>query len=254
MALAGAPNDLDAYPCEAEARVRFELTADDAWYRSKDTRLERPFYDHHHPENERAFVRSLIGKYRIGRGARLIDLDCGNGFYADAFAREGLRVTGADLSDVAIAYARRKHGDHVDWIAADALTLPFENQFDYGFCHYFTLFNAAEVPSEGVEYGRALMRYLRPGGTLFFVWHSDLTAIRLPGGSRFGIMNYTIKQIEAMFPDFRSTSYAVDGMARMAVYLGPHAYNKYFTRLCCAGVYFAASNWHRARIVVAIHK
>jgi hypothetical protein len=110
------------------------------------------------------------------------------------------------------------------------------------------------VPADAVEYGRAIMRYLRPGGRLFFVWHSDLTAIRLPGETRFGIMNYTIRQIEAMFPDFKSTSHAIDGMARMSAYLGRFAYNKYFTRLCCGGVYLAASNWHRARIITAVHK
>ena len=187
-------------------------------------------------------------------GSRLIDLGCGNGFYSASFARHGLRVTAADLSAVAIEYAQRTHGNGVTWIQGDALTLPFDREFDYGFCHYFTLFNAAEVPGEAVEYGRALMKYLRPGGTLFFVWHSDLTAIRLPGATRFGIMNYTIKQIEAMFPDFSVASHAVDGMARLSRYLGRFAYNKYITRLTCAGVYMAASNWHRARIITAVTK
>jgi hypothetical protein len=67
-------------------------------------------------------------------------------------------------------------------------------------------------------------------------------------------MNYTIKQIEAMFPDFTVRSHAVDGMARLSLYLGRFAYNKYITRLTCAGVYMAASNWHRARIVTAVQK
>ena len=199
-------------------------------------------------------MRSLVTKHGMRPGARLIDLGCGNGFYSAAFARHGLRVTGADLSEVAIDYARRTHGDGVTWVEGDALALPYADEFDYGFCHYFTLFNVAEVPSEAVDYGRALMKYLRPGGTLFFVWHSDLTAIRLPGATRFGIMNYTIKQIEAMFPDFAVTSHAVDGMARLTRYFGRFAYNKYVTRLTCAGVYLAASNWHRARIITAVTK
>lgn len=236
------------------ARIEYELTAYDEWYRSKTSRMERPFYYHHQPGNEQAFVRSLLAKHKVRDGARLIDLGCGNGVYADMFAKEGLRVTAVDLSDAAIDYARRTHESGVEWIAGDALALPFENQFDHGFCHYFTLFNSAATPEEAVEFGGAIMRYIRPGGTLFFVWHSDLTAVRLAGGSRFGINNYTIDQIEAMFPGFRTTSHAVDGMARLPRYFGRFAYHKYITRLCCAGVYLAASSWHRVRIIVAVHK
>jgi SAM-dependent methyltransferase len=241
------------YPTELAARVEYELTAYDQWYRSKASRMARPFYYHHQPGNERAFVRSMMAKHQMPAGAALIDIGCGNGMYASMFAEEGLRVTAVDLSEAAIDYARRTHDTPVDWIAGDALALPFRGEFDYGFCHYFTLFNSAEKAEEAVDYARAIMRYIRPGGTLFFVWHSDLTAVRLAGGSRFGINNYTIDQIEQMFAGFRTTSHAVDGMARLPRFLGRFAYHKYITRLCCAAVYLAASSWHRVRIIVAVH-
>jgi SAM-dependent methyltransferase len=242
------------YPTDFAARVQYEYTAYDRWYRSKASRMARPFYYHHQPRNERAFVRSLLARHKVPAGATLIDIGCGNGIYAAMFAEEGLQVTAVDLSDAAIEYAKQTHGTAVNWVAGDALTLPFEDQFDYGFCHYFTLFNSAATSEEAVEYGRAIMRYIRPGGTLFFVWHSDLTAVRLPGESRFGINNFTIDQIEAMFEGFRTTSYAVDGMARLPRFLGRFGYQKYVTRLCCAAVYLAASSWHRVRIIVAVQK
>jgi SAM-dependent methyltransferase len=246
---------VSGYPETSAARAEFEATAYDQWYRSKASRMARPFYYHHHPQHEAAFVRSLLAKYQVPAGARLIDIGCGNGTYANLFARHGdLQVTGVDLSEAAIDHAKRTHGGSVNWVVGDALSLPYEADFDYGFCHYFTLFNAADVPAEAVPYGRAIMRYIRPGGTLFFVWHSDLTATRLDGDTRFGIMNYTIGQIERMFPGLPTTAYAVDGMARLPLYLGRFAYHKYVTRLCCAGVYLAASSWHRVRIIVAVHK
>lgn len=253
MASAPTAAEAMAYPADAGARLGYEQRAYDEWYRVKDARLERPFYYHHQPQLEQAFVRSLIVKHGIQSGSRLIDLGCGNGFYANAFASHGLQVTAVDLSEAVIAYARRKHGEEVTWIAGDAFSLPFDQQFDYGFCHFFTFFNAADVPGEFVDYGRAMMRYLRPGGTLFFVWHTDLTAIRLPP-DRFSIMNFTIKQLEALFPDCRVRSHAIDGMARLPRWLGALAYNKYITRLCCAMVYMKASNWWRVRVVVAAQK
>jgi SAM-dependent methyltransferase len=253
MRTASASPQTSGYPTDGALRLGYERSAYDRWYRTKATRLERPFYYHHHPRHERAFVRSLLAKHDVPQGARLIDLGCGNGFYADAFAAQGLRVTAVDLSETAIEYAKSTHAHKVDWIAGDAFTLPFEGEFDYAFCHFFTFFNAADHPPAFAEYGRKMMRYLRPGGTLWFVWHTDLTAVRLPP-DRFSIMNFTIRQLETFFPDAQIRSYAIDGMARLPRYLGRFAYNRYVTRLCCAGVYMCASNWRRARVVVAATK
>lgn len=241
---------ITAYPADAAARLAYERSAYDAWYRVKASRVERPFYYHHNPRHEHAFVSSLLRKHHVPRGSRLIDLGCGNGFYASAFACHGLRVTAVDLSPAAIEYAKHTHAQPVDWIAQDAFTLPFEGEFDYAFCHFFTFFNATDQPAAFAEYGRAMMRYLRPGGTLWFVWHTDLTGIRLPS-DRFSIMNFTVRQLEALFPDQHVKSYAIDGMARLPRYLGRFAYGKYLTRLSCAGVYMCASNWRRARVIVA---
>lgn len=240
-----------AYPSEPAERLGYEQRAYDEWYRSKATRFARPFYYHHQPQQERAFVRSLLAKYGVRPGSRLIDLGCGNGFYADAFASLGMRVTAVDLSDAVIEYARNTRTEPVEWIAGDAFSLPLAGQFDYAFCHFFTFFNAADRPAELADHGRAMMRYLNPGGTLWFVWHSDLTATRLPP-ERFSIMNYTIPQLETLFPDYRVQSYAIDGAAQLPRYLGRLAYNKYVSRLCCAGVYLKADNWHRVRIVVGV--
>ena len=241
------------YPAAADVRLGYEQRAYDEWYRSKEVRFERPFYYHHQPHLERAFAASLLAKHRVPAGSRLLDLGCGNGFYANEFAGHGLRVSAVDLSEAVIDYAKRTRPNRVDWIAGDAFSLPFDAEFDYAFCHFFTFFNAADDPSEFVEYGRAMMRYLKPGGTLWFVWHSDLTAIRLPP-DRFSIMNYTIRQLEGLFPDYPVASYAIDGMSRLTRYFGRFAYHKYVTRLSCAGVYMAASSWHRVRIVVAVTK
>ena len=235
------------YPAAQAERLHYERTAYDAWYR--DGHVRRPFF--YHQRTEAAFVRSLMRRHGVAPGARLIDIGCGNGLYANAFADAGLDVTGVDLSETAIAHAQAEGSPSVQWIAGDAFVLPLAGRFDYAFCHFFTFFNAADVPGDFAGYGRALMRYLRPGGTLFFVWHTDLTAVRLPA-SRFSIMNYTIRQLEGFFPGYRVRSYAVDSGARLPGYLGRLAYNKYVTRLCCAAVQVLASDWRRVRVIVAV--
>jgi len=238
-----------SYPPGAADRLDYEQTAYDAWYRQG--RVARPFF--YHQRHEEAFVRSLLSKYRVPKGASIIDIGCGNGFYASKFASSGLNVTAVDLSDTAIEHAKREYGEQVKWIAGDAFALPFDGEFEYGFCHFFTFFNAADVPAQFADYGHAMMKYLRPGGTLFFIWHSDLTAVRLPP-ERFSIMNYTVKQLEGLFPGYGVTSYAVDSLARLTVWLGRFAFNQYVTRVCCAAVHLRASDWQRARIIVAVRK
>jgi SAM-dependent methyltransferase len=54
----------------------------------------------------RAWVRSL--KFlRYVAGKRVLDIGCGGGFMANAFARLGAQASGLDIGDGAIAYARQ---------------------------------------------------------------------------------------------------------------------------------------------------
>ncbi|HNS00744.1 MAG TPA: methyltransferase domain-containing protein [Planctomycetota bacterium] len=243
--------DMTQYPEHGMDKFRYESTVYDQWYGS-DGRLDRPFY-YHNLKNERAFIKSLIAKHGIPTGSKLIDIGCGNGLYASLFAEHGIRVTAVDISERAINFAAAKYGAIVEWICGDAFALTYNEHFDYGFCNFFTFFNANELTTQSVEYGKKIMRYIRPGGVLYFIWYSDLTAIRLPA-NRFNIMNFTIKQLEALFADFSIDSYAIDSMARIPMYLGRFAYNKYITRLSCAAVMLLNSSWKRVRIILKVKK
>ena len=143
-----------AYPPGATDRLEYEQTVYDAWYRQG--RVARPFF--YQQRNEQAFVRSLLSKYRVPEGASIIDIGCGNGYYASRFASNGLKVTAVDLSATAIEHAKLEYGEQVKWIAGDAFALPFDREFEYGFCHFFTFFNAADVPAQFADYGQAMMK------------------------------------------------------------------------------------------------
>ena len=239
-----------AYPSDRVARLEQEWRAYDTYY-SEET-LAKPYFYHHEPREKR-FLGALMAKFGIAPGQEILDIGCGNGFYSRMFADKGLKVTGVDRSEKAIEFCEKQHGARCHWICDDAFSLDLEERFDYAFCFWFMYFNAFEDLNQAAAEARRLMRYVRPGGKLFFLWHSDLTAVRLPP-ERFSVMNYTLPQLKRLFLDYDNQAYAVDSSANLCRVLGRLAFNRYVTRLSCARVYMQDSSWKRARLILAVSK
>lgn len=120
-------------------------------------------------ERSAAWIASLLPE-----GARLLDIGCGPGLYARRFAAMGLYVTGVDISERSIAYARM-HDLHSEYIRQDYLGMDFENLFDMVtliWCDYGAL-----IPKEREVLLQNVCRALKPGG-LFLLdvftpeWHA----------------------------------------------------------------------------------
>src|SRR5690349_3505224 len=194
------------YPDKLTERREQEWRGYDDYY--ADETLKHPYF-YHHRRREGAFLDALSARFEIHRGARLIDIGCGNGFYCDLFAERGMRVLGVDRSEKAIKYCRDTLGNKCEWLCEDAFNLGQHGSFDFAFCFWFMYFNMFEDPRHGMKAANDLMQLIKPGGKLFFLWHSDLTAVRLPP-DRFSVMNFTLAQLRQFFADHSVESYAVD--------------------------------------------
>lgn len=104
------------------------------------------------------------------RGKRLVHLQCNSGQDSLSLAARGAIVTGVDISDEAIEFARRlsaesgiaahfERADVYDWLAATT------EQFDLVFCSYGALPWLSDVPT----WARGVARVLAPGGRLVLV-------------------------------------------------------------------------------------
>lgn len=88
-----------------------------------------------------SLVKHFISEIRTPKGLRVLDLGCGEGKNASAFARAGATVVGVDCSQIALANGQRAFADSaIEWVLSDAETYlltsePFDVIVMYGLLH-----------------------------------------------------------------------------------------------------------------------
>jgi SAM-dependent methyltransferase len=123
-------------------------------------------YAPHYLRNEfagatEAEVRFLLERMGLAPGSSILDIGCGVGRHAITFAREGLRVTGVDLSEGMLAEAREaatKAGVRVDWVLADVCLWQSPTPFDAAVCICEGGLGLAEQDEEPVGHDLAILR------------------------------------------------------------------------------------------------
>jgi SAM-dependent methyltransferase len=131
-------------------------------------------------EPNRFVAEALGGREPAGRA---LDLACGEGRNAIWLARRGWRVTGVDLSDVAIERARKlaaAEGVEAEWVCADLTSYePDPEAFALVVISYL------QVPEDA---RRSVLSHaasaLAPGGELFMIGHARRNLTEGVGGPR----------------------------------------------------------------------
>ena len=129
--------------------ARYDNVAD--WY-------EAEFATSELGESARKVVLRLLGD---GPG-RLLDLGCGGGAHAAAFAERGWTVTAVDVSSAQLELAQARG---VDVVQADAAALPLE---DAAFDTVISMFTHTDMDDFAAGI-REAARVLRPEGTLVYL-------------------------------------------------------------------------------------
>jgi len=139
---------------------------DEPWYvRAFRSTYLRVYSNRDEGEAERnaPAIMELLG---VRADARVLDVACGEGRYARALQRRGMRVTGVDLSSELLQEAREKAAQlpgAPQYVRCDIRHLPFMGQFDAAVC-MFTSFGyfGGQADDEAIFGGVA--RALVPGG------------------------------------------------------------------------------------------
>lgn len=142
------------------------MTHQKSWFRSWfDTEYYHILYQHRDDNEARFFIENLIKKLKPSKTSHILDLACGRGRHAIFLNEMGYKVTGIDLSESSIEYARRYENERLHFEVGDMREDFGEKRFDYIF-NLFTSFGYFENWEDDLRALKMMKRALKPGGTL----------------------------------------------------------------------------------------
>lgn len=122
-------------------------------------------YRQHDEQEARQMLDNLLSTLSLPPGARVLDLACGKGRHSRYLAERGFDVTGLDISEQSIAYARQFENEHLHFYQHDMRKLFISNYFD-AVLNLFTSFGYFKNEADHVRTLTNVVRGLRPGGLL----------------------------------------------------------------------------------------
>ena len=128
-----------------------------------DSRYYHLLYQHRNDDEACAFVDTLVRKLQLAPNASILELACGKGRHARAFAKNNLDVTGLDLSPQSISHAAEFESDKLHFYVHDMRHFFRSNYFDV-VTNLFTSFGYFRSEHDHVLAARSIVSALKPNG------------------------------------------------------------------------------------------
>ena len=130
-----------------------------SWF---DTPFYHTLYKDRNASEAHAFMDTLTDYLNIPEGGTILDLACGKGRHAQYLNKIGYDVTGADLSENSIAFAKQFENHRLHFAVHD-MCKPFYKQFDAVF-NLFTSFGYFEHDEDNLKTIKAIKTDLNETG------------------------------------------------------------------------------------------
>jgi SAM-dependent methyltransferase len=114
------------------------------------------------PETE--FVKKMIKLYQRSAGNELLDVGCGGGHH-DLFLKKDFKVTGIDINENMLEFARRRNPE-LEYQSADMRTFQLNRKFDAVIAMDMIMYNLTYSDLEKTLTN--FSGHLKPGGVMIF--------------------------------------------------------------------------------------
>ncbi len=133
-----------------------------AWF---DVPYYHILYQRRDEQEAQRFLDRLLQVLDLPSSARVLDLACGRGRHARYLAEKGFDVTGIDISESNIVYARTFENDRLAFYQHD-MRQPFRVNYFHAVLNLFTSFGYFDTDQEHERALRSAYIGLKPGGLL----------------------------------------------------------------------------------------
>jgi SAM-dependent methyltransferase len=137
----------------------------DWFYTWFDSPYYHLLYKNRDAQEAQRFLDNLLDHLKPKPTCKLMDLACGKGRYSIYLNQKGYDVTGLDLSEQSIAFARQFENEKLRFFVHDMREVFAPEAFDFVF-NLFTSFGYFAADYENVVALRATAESLKPGGKL----------------------------------------------------------------------------------------
>jgi len=147
-----------------------------------------------------SYLKAVVTRAGLRRGASVLDAGCGQGFFTALFDRLGFDAVGVDLSGEGIAAAKARYqGTGTRFMVGDVTDLPFRGEFDLVFTRSCSLYNTEDFGLDDAVTQR-MLEYVKPGGVFIFDYYT-----KLKSGKRSDTWLYhSARDMERHFAAFRN--------------------------------------------------
>ena len=146
-------------------RIYFMRMQTTDWFSSWfNTPYYHILYKDRNEEDARVFVQHITQFLKLSKDRHILDLPCGKGRHSVYLNSLGYRVTGGDLSEQSIAYAKQFENDRLQFRVKD-MRVPFLLKYDAVF-NLFTSFGYFESDSDDIQVLKNMKECLNDRGVL----------------------------------------------------------------------------------------
>jgi SAM-dependent methyltransferase len=126
------------------------------------------------------YISCLLSFCKLRKGASVLDVGCGQGFFSYQLHMKGMQVHGVDLSEMGVRMAQSQYRRlGITFSVGDIQLLTFRQQFDCIFVRSCSLYNTDSFSLQN-DATRNLLRHLKANGTFIFVYNSNFSSKESP--------------------------------------------------------------------------